>query len=457
MKITQIVKSWFGSTTLDGSPAYAVAQEPHQWFQKWTDGERRPASGLVAAAEGGIDAYGQSFALMPGYHYKRDGNGGKSMITTSALSRLLRSPNGYQTQSDFKLFLGRQLMQHGNAVCVAVRNDRFEVSSLHPLPFGSYNALVSPETKELYYAIQANPLMPGEQTYVVPARDVLHIKLYTPNNPLVGVSPLSYAAMSLAANTALGAHMATFFNNMARPSFILSTDQVLTSAHMQQLRSAWENQSAQMNSGGVPILGAGLKATPLGLNAQDSQLIEAFKLTVEDIGRALRIPLPLMGVSTQHSTTEALMSFWLSTGLGFFINHIEVALDKFFALPADEFVEFDAEQLLRVDFIGRVDGLSKATINGIMSPNEARSRLELPAVENGDSPTVQQQQVPLNLLTQLHAAQIARASTPVSQPTAKEEPTKEVSDLPKDKGKSGFNAELAARLVMSDITRKNHE
>ena len=151
------------------------------------------------------------------------------------------------------------------------------------------------------------------------------------------------------------------------------------------------------------------------------------------------------------------MSFWLSTGLGFFINHIEVALDKFFALPADEFVEFDAEQLLRVDFIGRVDGLSKATINGIMSPNEARSRLELPAVENGDSPTVQQQQVPLNLLTQLHAAQIARASTPVSQPTAKEEPTKEVSDLPKDKGKSGFNAELAARLVMSDITRKNHE
>ena len=430
MGILSVVKSFLnGGKATNG--AFALAKEPVQWWQKFTDGQRQNASGAVAAVEGGIDAYAQSAALMSAYHYRLLKNGGKEKITTSALSRVLRIPNGYQTYSDFRVFLVRQLLSTGNAYAIATRNDRNEIVALHPIAHGSCSPMIEPETKEVFYSVKANPLMTEDVTFVVPARDVLHIKLYTPLHPLIGVSPLTYAAMAMSANSALSAHMATFFNNMARPSFVLSTDQSLTKEQMSQLRSAWEDQSKNINSGGVPILSNGLKAETLGLTSQDAQLVEAFKMTVEDIGRALRIPLPLMGVSTTYSSTEALMSFWLSTGLGFLINHIEVAFDKFFDLGADEFVEFDTDSLLRVDFSARVEGLAKATMSGLMSPNEGRARLELPSVENGDMPTVQQQQIPLDLLTELHRSQID-SKLKSNEPTADKKPDQDVdSDIAK--------------------------
>lgn len=459
MKFGTVIKSIFnGGRTLDGAPTFAVAQEPMQWFQKWTDGERKPINGAVAAAEGGIDAYAQSAALMSAYHYRMKDDGGKERIKTSALSRVLRNPNPYQTYSDFRVFLVRQLLATGNAYAVATRNDRNEVTALHPITFGSCAPIIEPETKEVFYSVRANELMAGEITFLIPARDVLHIKLYTPGHPLIGVSPLTYAAMAMSANSALSAHMATFFNNMARPSFLLTTDAQLTRDQMLQLRTAWQEQSKQMASGGVPILSNGLKAEQLGLTSQDAQLVEAFKMTVEDIGRALRIPLPLMGINTTYASTEALMGFWLSTGLGFLINHIEVAFDKFFDLPADEFVEFDTESLLRVDFAARVEGLAKATMSGLMSPNEGRARLELPAVENGDMPTLQQQQIPLNLLTELHRSQIdskinPQPPEPPPAPTPPDDPDDgEDADLARS-----ADPEITKALVISMMERKRKE
>jgi HK97 family phage portal protein len=213
---------------------------------------------------------------------------------------------------------------------------------------------------------------------------------------------------------------------MARPSFILSTDLNLTGVQMKQLRDAWEAQSKTMNSGGVPILGGGMKAQPLALTSQDAQLVEAFKMTVEDIARAFRIPGQLLGLSGTYSNTEQLIGFWLSTGLGFLVNHIELAFDKFFDLPADEFTEFDTETLLRVDLKSRLESLSLATQNGIMSPNEARSRMDLPTVDFGDEPRMQAQCVPLSKADMVTAVAATPAAPAPEAPTAPPEPEKQV-------------------------------
>ena len=49
----------------------------------------------------------------------------------SALSRLLRHPNDYQSISDFLLNATRQLYLTGNAYALALRNSRFEIDELH--------------------------------------------------------------------------------------------------------------------------------------------------------------------------------------------------------------------------------------------------------------------------------------------------------------------------------------
>jgi phage portal protein BeeE len=58
-------------------------------------------------------------------------NGGRKRVTNSALTRILKRPNPYQSISDFLLNVTRSLFVDGNAYAVALRNDRFEISELH--------------------------------------------------------------------------------------------------------------------------------------------------------------------------------------------------------------------------------------------------------------------------------------------------------------------------------------
>jgi hypothetical protein len=92
------------------------------------------------------------------------------------------------------------------------------------------------------------------------------------------------------------------------------------------------------------------------------------------------------------------MNFWLARGLGFALNHIEVAFDHFFGIKSwpDEYMAFDETALLRVAYKERIEGLARGVQQAIYSPNEARRAEELPDVEFGDLPRTQQQNVPLN-------------------------------------------------------------
>lgn len=411
---------------LDPYPESAVARDPWQFWQRGYDRDAT-YTGVCAAAESGFDAYSQSVAQLPIHHVGVDGQS-HDIKRNSSVARLLRNPNGYQTRSDFMNQLTRRLMSTGNAYAVAERNNRFEVVGLHPVYASHCEPYIDRDTGTWYYNVSHNELAPFEDGVLIPARDILHIKLYTPYHPLKGISPISYAANSKAANVALTGHAASFFNNMARPSFILSTDMQLTQAQMTSLRQAWAEQSKHLNSGGVPILAGGLKAQQLGVSTQDAQLVEAFKMTVEDIGRALRIPLPMMGIETTYASTEQLIGFWLSSGLGFVLNHIEQSLAKFLGLPATESIEFDTDALLRTDFQGRVDGVTKGILGGLFSPDEGRAKFNLPKVKDGfgEEPRVQQQVVPLSQVGQMPEAPPAPEAPP-SVPPANDEADAEVS------------------------------
>lgn len=353
------------------------------------------ACGAVFAC---VNVCGQAIATMPMQHHRKLQTGGREQVTTSALSRVLLNPNWYQTRSDYMLNLVFNLLYFGNTYSVAFRNDRQEVESLHLIPGRNAAPYIDPETKAIFYGLGDNPLIDNGATYLVPARDILHIRLYTPNHPLVGVSPVQYAGLAVSINTSIAGNQAAFFSNMSRPSGIITTDEKLTKEQMDLLRVAWEEKSKGLNAGRVPILGWGMKWQQMTITSQDAQLIETYRMSIEDIARVFRVPLALIGDYTKatYSNTEQLINTWLSTGLGFLMEHIEASFAKFFKLPANEITDFDANTLLRSDFSGRIDGLTKAIQGGLYSPNEARAREGLPAVEYGAEPRVQAQNLPLS-------------------------------------------------------------
>jgi HK97 family phage portal protein len=330
-------------------------------------------------------------------------------VTTSALSRILRKPNSYQTISDFLLNLTQSLYSEGNAYALALRNDRFEISELHLMDPRSSGARVA-QTGDVFYALSGNEIVErmlgtaGVDKRLldfVPARDVLHVKLKTRrSDPLKGESPMLSAAMDEAASNAMARQALAFYANQSRPSGVLQSDMVLTPTQMQDLRRYWDEQSKGLNAGGVPILSAGLKFQPMASTARDSQLAEIIGYTDKRIASVYRVPLPILNLSGEgpQGSTETLMQFWKATGLGFAINHIEEALGKtfgLFGLP-DEYLEFDTSALLRSAFKDRVDAYASGVIGGIFAPNEARAEFEYSAVKDGDEPRVQQQVVPLS-------------------------------------------------------------
>ncbi|HXI43859.1 MAG TPA: phage portal protein [Bryobacteraceae bacterium] len=375
----------------------------------WQSGHNPVPTGMSAIVEACISSYAQTIAMCPGAHWRLRDDGGRDRISNSALSRVLREPNSYQTISDFLLNLTQSLYSDGNAYALALRNSRFEISELHLMHPRMCRARAA-ETGDVFYTLGGNDIVQRmiggagvEETVLgfVPARDVLHVKLKTrAGYPLRGESPMLSAALDEAASSAMARQAVAFYMNQSRPSGTLNTDLVLTKEQVEELRNRWNEQSQGLNAGGTPILTAGLKWNPMTSSARDSQLADIMGYTDKRIASVYRVPLPLLNLvdGGPQGSTEALMQFWVATGLGFAINHIEDAFGKtfgLFGLP-DEYLEFDTAALLRSSFKERTEGWAAGVIGGIFAPNDARAEFELPNAKFGDEPRVQQQVVPLS-------------------------------------------------------------
>ena len=374
-----------------------------------------------AMVEACVSAYAQTVAMCPGDHWVTTSDGGRERVTNSALARILRRPNDYQSISDFMLNLTRRLYEHGNAFAFAVRNDRNEIAELHLMAHGQ--PMVGFDGS-IFYALGGNEIAEArfDMSMPRPARDVLHVRLHTPRHPLKGASPILATVIERAmAGAALGQQVA-FYLNQARPSFMLETDQQLTKEQTEQLRQRWNEQTQGENAGGTPILAWGLKAKPVSMSPADARLADMLKIGHQSIALAFRMPMAVLGLGdTPFASTEALMSSWRASGLGFALNHVEEAFGQLFRLKGqpDEYLEFDTEALMRSNFKDRIEGLARGVISGIYAPDEARNKEGLAKVDGGvgAEPRVQQQVVPLSFGAKLQPGSQQGNAQPANDPS----------------------------------------
>jgi HK97 family phage portal protein len=393
-------------------------------------------SAQTAMVEGCVSAYSQTIAMLPGDHWRINDKGGRDRVRSSALSRLLRYPNDYQSISDFMLNAARSLYLYGNTYALGLRNDRFEIDELHLMDsMNSHPRLAS--NGEIFYQLYGNDIIQrrlGPDALLVPQRDVLHIRLHTVRHrmptPLVGESPIVAAYGDIGVSSAISRQQYSYYMNQARPSAVLTTDLTLDKDQLQALRDRWNEQAKGLHQGGTPILTAGLKVQPWTSAGKDAATAEILKLSNENIALAFRIPLQILGLGgSTFSSTELLMQSWISSGLGFALNHIEEAIGNLFQLTGvpDEYVEFDTAELLRSAQKDRIESLARGVQGGIYAPNEARNIEGLDSVEFGDEPRVQQQVVPLSQVGKIPAAPAA-PPPPAAPPAPSEPPQKSNRD-----------------------------
>lgn len=351
----------------------------------------------------------QDIGKLPFHLVERDSRGLWHEVTNPAYSPVLRRPNGYQTPAQFREAWVLSRLQSGNVYVMKERDGRNVVTALHVLDPDKVTPLVS-ESGRVFYRLSygtANTLVPGIGTeqVTIPASEVIHDRESALYHPLIGVAPLAASALAAGKNLRILKNETAFFENGARPTGILTAPAGMSDEDADALSQYWQNNFGGANTGRIAIVGADLKYQPFAVNGRDSQLVEQLKFSDEQIAAAFGIPAFMVGAGPLPSGLKAddVADLYHRNALQARIEAMEDCLDAGLGMGDNIGVELDLEPLLRMNPERAATVESTLVGAGVKSPNEARRRFNLPAVEGGDSPFLQQQNYSLEALARRDA------------------------------------------------------
>lgn len=325
---------------------------------------------------------------------------------------VLKKPNRFQNRIKFiEQWIVSKLL-YGNTYILKERDGRGVVTALYVLDGQRVKTLVT-DSGDVYYEIMVDALSGVYETIAVPASEIIHDMMVSLWHPLVGVSPIYACGMSATMGNRIQSNSTQFFNNMSRPSGMLTAPAAISDEVGQRLKKAFEDGFSLGNLGRLFVAGDGLKYEPMTIPAQDAQLIEQLKWTVEDVGRCYHYPDHKLGINTGKSTLsiEAQEQAYYNDCLQILFESIELCLDEGLNLPSRYHTESDLDGLLRMDTAARYEALGKVVGSGIMSPNEARAKEDLAPVPGGETPYLQQQNYGLAALAKRDAKEDPFASS----------------------------------------------
>lgn len=365
---------------------------------------------------------------------------------------VLRDPNWYQTRMQFWESWMLSKLSNGNTYVLLRRNAAYGVDEMHVLDPNRVQVLVSP-AGEVFYRLSSDHLSGIETDVTVPAADIIHDRWNTLFHPLIGMSPISAAAISAMQGMSIQKESAAFFKNRGVPSGVLTAPGEITDATAARLKAYWEAEFSGDNAGNIAVLGDDLKFMAMTANAVDSQLIEQLKWSGEVVCSVFHVPLYKVNLAPAPALTniQALNTEYYSQALQVLIEAAEGLLDRGLNLEdkSDLGTDFDLSGLLRMDTAAQMQVANLGIAGGALTPDEARIPLNLPTVPGGSQVYMQQQMWPLQVLGKRTLDALVGADKP--QALAKPEEPKQLPapDEPAKSVPTDEENERSARALLA--------
>lgn len=321
-----------------------------------------------------------------------------------AYSPVLRTPNRYQTRIQFWENWMLSKLGAGNTVVLKERDNRGVVVALYILDWHKVKPLIAPDGA-VYYQLAADNLAGIDEQVAVPASEIIHDRFNCLFHPLCGLPPIFASGLSAMQGLKIQENSLRFFSNNSQPGGILTAAGSIDDTTAARLKKHWEENYAGDNVGKVAVLGDGLKYEAMSVNALNSQLIEQLGMTDGKVCSDYHVPKYKVGVGEPppYNNIQALNIEYYSQALQRHIEDAEECLAVGLRLPVNLGVEFDIENLLRMDSTTQMNVLKEAVGAAIMAPNEARAKIGLKPVKGGDSPLGQHQDYSLEALAKRDA------------------------------------------------------
>lgn len=238
-------------------------------------------------------------------------------LTTHPLLTLLSRPNPRQAGPQLLEELLSSLLISGNAYLESVGP---EGSGTRPQPPRELYVLradrVTIQPGSAATPIAGYQYRVGGTTVLLPAEQVLHLRLYHPVDDWYGLSPLQVLARAVDADTAATTWQASLLQRGARPSGALVTQQPLTEAQVARLRAQLETELSGPSRAGLPlVLEGGLSWVEMGLSPRELDWLESRRLTKLEIAAGYGVPPELLGLreATFENRREARKAFYSET------------------------------------------------------------------------------------------------------------------------------------------------
>lgn len=332
---------------------------------------------------------------------EKDSNGIWKEVTNSAFSPVLRKPNHFQTRNQFFEHWMLSKLGRGNTYVLKVRDARKIVVALYVLDPRRVTPSIATDGS-IFYQLNSDELSDLPAMVTVPASEIIHDRMNCIYHPLVGVPAIFASGLAATQGLNIQSQSSRLFQNNAQPGGILTAPGHIENDTADRLKADWENRFSGSNFGRVAVLGDGLKFEKMSLTAVEGQLIEQLKWTAEVVCSTYHVPPYKIGVGAtpSYNNVQALNVEYYTQCLQSLLEDAEACLDEGLGL-GEQYgigVEFDVDNLLRMDTSSLADAVTKLVAGSISTPNEGRKKFNLGPLPGGDTIYMQQQNYSLEAL-----------------------------------------------------------
>lgn len=302
-------------------------------------------------------------------------------------------PNRYMAASTFWSTMELCRNHYGNAYAWIDTRD-LERPQLWPIDPGAVqvwydDAKLLRNVPDVYYRVNTR-----EGVLTLGSEEVLHFKSHNTLDGLVGISVREQLASTIQGNAKAQEYINKLYESGMTAKAVLQYTGNLSDANRDALTRGMEAYAkGEMKEKGIENIipvPFGMTLTPLNLKLADSQFLEIKQYTALQIASAFGVKPYQVGDYTKSSYASAeaqQLSFLIDTLLYIVKQYEEeIAYKLLFdtEVAAGYHVKFNTAVILRADQQTQINTLSQAVASFLMTPNEARERLDLPHKPGGD-------------------------------------------------------------------------
>ena len=296
-------------------------------------------------------------------------------------------PNPETTRLEFYEQIVSSFKLEGNAYIMTLRDDIGDIQELWVLDPRDVRIERPNPNEPLVYYVKARDAQ-GIYEQKLSGKDVLHIPEFRLPGQRYGLSPIAACRTTIGSAMAADTYAASYFGNAANPGGVIEVPGDLTEEQASDIGRDWNiTHTGPYRAGKIGILSGGAQFKPLQINAQDAQLLDTRRFSVEEIARIFRVPLSLLGHpvagAMSFASVEAQNLSFVQHSLRPILERIEQALSTLLPEP-DGFIRFNLDALLRGTTLERYDAYTKGLREGFLSLNDVRAIEDLSPVESGD-------------------------------------------------------------------------